>query len=74
MMQIIDLLVKFPKRKICKQEGHLLQQNNGFFGFFSPTYTWTCSRCGIRSKGDFDSLEKSGLLDKPNDAERKQNL
>ncbi|PES56004.1 hypothetical protein COM24_07525 [Bacillus toyonensis] len=66
-MQLLNLILKFPFRLICKKKGHILQNCNGYFGIFAPKYTWHCTRCGIRSKGDYDSLKKKGMLYKPKD-------
>lgn len=61
-MQLLKLIFRFPLRTVCKNKGHLLQHTNGFFGMFAPKYTWTCKRCGKRSKGDINSLRKNGFF------------
>ena len=60
----INMVVKSPKRLICraKKEHDWYFYGGGFI--FSATYSFVCKRCGCRSKGDFDDMKRKGFKGK----------
>lgn len=60
----LNMLFKFPMRVVCKSK----KEHNWFFyggGFlFTAKYSFICKRCGCRSKGDIDNMEKKGFKGK----------
>lgn len=60
---LILVIVKFPRRVICKARGEhdWIDYGSGGFIFPGPKYRFQCKCCGTRSKGDWESLLKKGF-------------
>lgn len=60
------LIVKSPMRFKCRIHGDHDWRfyGGGFSPFPGPKYPFVCQRCGCRSTGDWDDLEKKGFKGK----------
>lgn len=56
----LAMVIKFPMRWICKKKDHDWYFYGGGW-IFSAKYSFVCKRCGCRSIGTFDDLEKKGF-------------
>lgn len=57
-MTFLNMVLKFPLRFVCKRKKeHDWHWYGGGF-LFTAKYTVICNKCGMRSKGDLEDLEK----------------
>jgi hypothetical protein len=57
----VTMIVKFPMRLVCiRKKDHDWRWKGGGF-LFGNKYAFICKRCGCRSTGNMDDLEKKGF-------------
>jgi hypothetical protein len=59
-----NMILKSPLRPICKAKKEHDWRWYGGGWIFTAKYSFVCKRCGCRSKGDFEDLEKKGFKGK----------